>query len=93
MHEALWRPVGRWPASDSGFAKAVRNGTDFRICIGHGDARVVGTWKKTQDGMGRRESRDPYASMETVAWSGRSKAIGAIDGGRQSVPRGAKGHE
>ena len=43
--------------------------------------------------MGRRESRDSDASMETIAWSGHSTAVGAIDWRRQSVPRGATGHD
>ena len=85
--------MGRWPASVSGFVKAVRMSSVFRICIGHDDARVVETGNRTPDGMGRRESRDSDASMETIAWSGFSTAVGAIDGRRQSVPRDATGHD
>ena len=65
----------------------------FRICIGHDNARVVETGNQTPDGMGRRESRDLDASMEMIAWSRHSTAVGAIDWRRQSVPRGATGHD
>ena len=49
--------------------------------------------EKTKDGMGRKELRDSYAWMETVARREHSTAVGAIDERRKPVSRSAKDHD